>query len=127
MIIAISVDANCSNTNDEEAKTINSPNYPSNYPNRKQCSWKVTAPEGARIKIEPFSYHLEDDRVCRLDYLKIYDGPSNIYNRIARLCGSGFYEHLQTTSTTNSLYLEFNSDISTSFSGFQLAFSLIGI
>ena len=122
--IAISIDASCSNTKDEDARTINSPNYPSTYPNSKRCSWKVTAPEGAKLKIERFSYHLEYNSVCRYDYLKIYDGPSSSSYRRARLCGAGSYE---LTSTTNSLYFEFKSDGSNIRSGFELGFSLIGM
>ena len=124
MIIDISIDASCSSTINEDPKIINSPNYPYTYPESKFCSWKVTAPEGAKIRIEPFTYRLEDNIVCRYDYLKIYDGPSTSSHRTARLCGSGSYELI---SKTNSLYLEFKSDGSTGYSGFQLVFSLKGI
>ena len=67
---------------------------------------------------------MEYDGACGYDYLKIYDGPHTNSYRKATLCDFGYYELI---STTNSLYLEFKSDTSTGYSGFQLVFSLKGI
>ena len=123
-IINILVYASCSNTYDENSRTINSPNYPNQYPNSKRCAWKITAPIGAKIKLGPSTYSLEPNNECRYDYLDIYDGPNTSSDRKARLCNQDLYELI---STTNSLYLEFNSDGSGVYDGFQFSYSFIGI
>ena len=123
---AISVDASCYNTNNEVSETINTPNYPSNYPNNKQCSWKITGPIRTKIQIQNFFYDLEPNSACRYDYLKIYDGPSSSSNRNALLCGdSSFGEGM--TSSSNTLFLEFRSDSSSTYKGFQLYYTIIGM
>ena len=134
-ITAISVVASCSNTNNEGSSTIYTPGYPSSYPNNKRCSWKITGPIGTKIQILRFSYHIyvpyifhmhmEADSTCSYDYLKIYDGPSSSSNRNARLCGDGSFDGM--TSSSNTLFLEFRSDSSNKFLGFQFSYSIVGM
>ena len=124
-ITAISVDASCYNTNNEGSRTINTPSYPSKYPNDKQCSWKITSPIGTKIQILSFSYDLEHSSNCKFDYLKIYDGPSSSSNRVGVLCGDYSFDGM--TSSSNTLFLEFRSDSSYKFLGFQFGYSIVGM
>ena len=127
-ITAILVDASCYNTNNEGSRTINTPSYPSKYPNNKQCSWKITGPIGTKIQILSFNYDLEQNGYCKFDYLKIYDGPSSkemLSNRDALLCGDYSFDGM--TSSSNTLFLEFRSDSSYKFSGFQFGYSIVGM
>ena len=119
------MDASCQTTNNEQTRTINSPNYPSSYPNSKYCTWKITAPIGAKLMIKSFSYSMESNSGCEYDSLKIYDGPSTGSFRKANLCGTNEWS-TRYTSTSNTLFLVFESDSSTRYKGFQLTYSLIG-
>ena len=67
---------------------------------------------------------MESHRDCSYDRLRIYDGPSSNSPRKANLCGRSTYSGLE--SSGNSLFLKFNSDGSTSDTGFQIHYSLIG-
>ena len=124
-ITAISVDASCNNTKNEGSRTINTPSYPYNFPKNKQCSWKITGQIGTKIKIWEFSYNLDPSSTCRFDYLKIYDGPSSSSNRDALLCGDYSFDGM--TSSSNTLFLEFRSDSSYKFLGFQFGYSIVGM
>ena len=119
------MDASCHNTHNENSNTINSPNYPRSYPNSKHCTWNVTAPMGARIRVARFSYSLESSSGCTYDDLKIHDGPSTRSIRLAKLCGRSSYSGI--TSTANNLFFVFNSDTSTTYKGFQITFSINGM
>ena len=125
IITALTVDASCHNTHNENINTISSPNYPRSYPNSKHCTWNVTAPIGARIRVAHFSYSLESSSGCTYDDLKIYDGPSTRSGRLAKLCGTSSYRGI--TSTANNLFFVFNSDSSTRYKGFQITLSINGM
>ena len=124
-ILALSVVASCKDTSDAEEQTIYSPNYPSSYLHSKHCTWKISAPIGKRLKLDSFSYRIEDHSSCTYDSLKIYDGPNSHSSRKARLCGYSTYH--ATESTGNHLYLKFDSDGSTSSKGFKIHYSILGI
>ena len=119
------MDASCHNTYNENSNAIYSPNYPRSYPNSKHCTWNVTAPIGAKIRVARFSYSLESNSGCTYDSLKIYDGPSTRSDRLAKLCGTSTYSGI--TSTANNLFFVFNSDTSTTYKGFQIAFFINGM
>ena len=123
-ITALTVDASCQNTNNKDTRTISSPKYPSNYPNSKHCTWKITAPSGAKIEISSFYFRIESSSGCKYDSLTIYDGPSSSSNRKRNLCGNRNFGGM--TSTGNTIYLVFKSDGSTRYKGFELSYSVIG-
>ena len=109
----------------QKFNAINSPNYPTSYPNNKHCSWKVTAPMKTKIKVERFNYSLESNSDCKYDSLKIYDGRSTSSGRLAELCGNNTYGGI--TSTANNLFFAFKSDTSVRRTGFQITLSIIGM
>ena len=119
------VDASCASTYNVRDEAIYSPNYPSPYGHSKQCTWKITAPEGRQLKLNAFEYKIEAHRKCSYDYLNIYDGPNSRSNRINQFCGTSRTAGV-IESTGNILFLKFKSDGDTSSTGFKIKFSIKG-
>lgn len=46
---------------------FNSPNYPSMYPNDLNCTWKLSVPQGYRVKLNFTQFELEWSEECRYD------------------------------------------------------------
>ena len=100
---------------------ITSPNYPSNYPDKANCSWLIVAPKGRRLIID-----FKDFNTKLSDNLEIYDGPSADFIRIGtfqgKLVPSVFPP--QVSSSKESLHLVFNSDGLIHAKGFQIEFRI---
>ena len=96
-----------------------SPDYPSNYGDHVDCSWKLTSPIGTKITLTFDEFATDSSN----DILKLYDGPSPNGGYFPYK-GIGPYADFQ--STGNSLYLKFESDQSISSSGFKILYSWPG-
>uniref|UniRef100_A0A667I6B0 CUB and sushi domain-containing protein 3 n=1 Tax=Lynx canadensis TaxID=61383 RepID=A0A667I6B0_LYNCA len=101
--------------------TILSPGYPEPYDNNLNCVWKITVPEGAGIQVQVISFATEHN----WDSLDFYDGGDNNAPRLGSYSGTTI-PHL-LNSTSNNLYLNFQSDISVSAAGFHLEYTAIGL
>uniref|UniRef100_A0A8C4PVU6 CUB and Sushi multiple domains 3 n=1 Tax=Equus asinus asinus TaxID=83772 RepID=A0A8C4PVU6_EQUAS len=101
--------------------TILSPGYPEPYDNNLNCVWKITVPEGAGIQVQVVSFATEHN----WDSLDFYDGGDNNAPRLGSYSGTTI-PHL-LNSTSNNLYLNFQSDISVSAAGFHLEYTAIGL
>ncbi|MBN3314648.1 CSMD3 protein, partial [Atractosteus spatula] len=101
--------------------TILSPGYPEPYDNNLNCVWKISVPEGAGIQIQVVSFATEHN----WDSLDFYDGSDNNAPRLGSYSGTTIPQLLNSTS--NSLYLNFQSDISVSAAGFHLEYTAIGL
>ncbi|EDM16293.1 rCG60055, isoform CRA_a [Rattus norvegicus] len=97
--------------------TILSPGYPEPYDNNLNCVWKITVPEGAGIQVQIVSFATEHN----WDSLDFYDGGDNNAPRLGSYSGTTI-PHL-LNSTSNNLYLNFQSDISVSAAGFHLEYT----
>ena len=64
--------------------TLDSPQYPSLYPNNQICTWTITATYG-QLAMVFNKFTVQSDSTCSKDYLQI-SGPIKKYRR-ARLCG----------------------------------------
>lgn len=64
----------CGETLITPSGTIQSPNFPSNYPNDVFCKWQINVPGKARWKVQIERLNLEDDNICAYDFLAVYDG-----------------------------------------------------
>nr|XP_026694942.1 CUB and sushi domain-containing protein 3-like [Ciona intestinalis] len=84
------------------SQPITSPNYPNNYPNNANCSWRITAPEGMRVQINFASFDTESD----YDILTLFNG-----NRLMRRLSGNIINRVYT-SRGNVLFLTFISDSS---------------
>ncbi|XP_034615478.1 CUB and sushi domain-containing protein 3 [Trachemys scripta elegans] len=97
--------------------TILSPGYPEPYDNNLNCVWKITVPEGAGIQVQVVNFATEHN----WDSLDFYDGADNNAPRLGSYSGTTIPPLLNSTS--NNLYLNFQSDISVSAAGFHLEYT----
>ncbi|KAK2167772.1 hypothetical protein LSH36_24g07040 [Paralvinella palmiformis] len=90
-------------------------NYPVNYGNNELCEYLFQAPEGKVVHIHFSEFELAQD--CNDDWLDVYDGPSAAHGAF----GGRFFAAMRPpklVSTTNNVYLRFESDNDQSNSGF---------
>ena len=121
----ITVTNTCKGTAHERKQIITSPNYPEKYPANTDCYWTIIAPMGMRLKIDSFSYQIEEYPLCHMDYLGIYEG-ANENNRIGeRICGQPGKQP-SVVSQGNTLTLKFHSDPGTYKAGFKIRYNAIG-
>ncbi|GAA6075742.1 CUB and sushi domain-containing protein 3, partial [Tachysurus ichikawai] len=101
--------------------TILSPGYPEPYNNHLNCVWKVFVPEGAGIQITVVTFSTEHN----WDSLDFYDGVDSNAPRLGSYSGITIPPLLNSTS--NNLYLTFQTDMSVSGAGFHLEYAAIGL
>ena len=72
---------------------LTSPSYPDNYPNKANCNYTISQPNGTAILLNFMSMDIqrhEEDKNCFIkDYLEIRDGPTKASSLWKdKLCGS---------------------------------------
>ncbi|XP_041924625.1 procollagen C-endopeptidase enhancer 2b [Alosa pseudoharengus] len=103
-----------------ESGIIGSQGYPGVYPPNTKCVWRITVPEG---KVVVFSFRfidLENDNLCRYDYVDVYSGHAN-GQRLGRFCGT--FRPGALVSTGNKMLVQMVSDANTAGSGFLAVYS----
>ncbi|MEQ2271960.1 CUB and sushi domain-containing protein 3 [Xenotaenia resolanae] len=101
----------------ERRGTILSPGYPEPYSNYLNCAWRISVPEGAGIQIQVVTFATEHN----WDSLDFFDGVDSNAPRLGSYSGTTIPQLLNSTS--NNLYLTFQSDISVSAAGFHLEYT----
>ncbi|XP_054716859.1 tolloid-like protein 1 [Uloborus diversus] len=96
---------------------VSSPNYPDNYPSRKECTWRFDATPGHRIKLVFDSFELEPHQECAYDHVALYDGDSAESPLLGRFCGSKVPHPI--LSTAHTMLMAFRSDPSVQRNGFR--------
>ncbi|XP_044726579.1 cubilin-like [Chrysoperla carnea] len=99
-----------SSPKDRERKT--------HYAHDSNCYWNITAPPDKLINLRFQKFDLEFSTMCRFDYMNVYDG--NVADEkylLKKLCGSLKYPIVR--STQNHMLIQFHSDSSSSFGGFE--------
>ncbi|KAL2083425.1 hypothetical protein ACEWY4_021198 [Coilia grayii] len=94
-----------------------SPNYPANYANNHECIYRIETERGKGIRMVATDFQLLEG-----DYLKIYDGSDSS----SRLLGNFSRREMTNTvinSTSNHLWIEFNSNGTGMDKGFRLTYS----
>nr|XP_043886771.1 CUB and sushi domain-containing protein 1-like [Solea senegalensis] len=94
-----------------------SPNFPSNYDNNHECIYRITTEKGKGIRLKAESFLLQDG-----DYLKVYDGENTSSRLLGNFTRDGMLGHV-INSTSNHLWLEFNSNASGTNQGFRLSYT----
>ncbi|KAG8133889.1 hypothetical protein E2320_011642 [Naja naja] len=94
-----------------------SPNYPLNYDNNHECIYSIQVQAGKGINISARTFHL-----AQADVLKIYDGKDNTAHLLGAFTGASL-RGLTLSSTSNHIWLEFNSDAEGTDEGFQLVYT----
>ncbi|XP_021927790.1 cubilin [Zootermopsis nevadensis] len=98
--------------------SLQSPNYPSYYPNRKDCTWIISAPAGQQIKLNVTDFSLKKSNRCQYDYLEIRNGGSQLAPLIGRYCGTTIPTIIPSMS--NQLFLHFVTGTYSRFKGFHI-------
>ncbi|XP_032960426.1 CUB and sushi domain-containing protein 1 [Rhinolophus ferrumequinum] len=111
----------CSGNFTQRRGTILSPGYPEPYGNNLNCIWKIIVTEGSGIQIQVISFATEQN----WDSLEIYDGGDRMAPRLGSFSGTTVPALLNSTS--NQLYLHFQSDISVAAAGFHLEYKTVGL
>uniref|UniRef100_A0A1A8B6K6 CUB and Sushi multiple domains 3 n=1 Tax=Nothobranchius furzeri TaxID=105023 RepID=A0A1A8B6K6_NOTFU len=111
----------CGGVLTERRGTILSPGYPEPYSNYLNCAWRISVPEGAGIQIQVVTFATEHN----WDSLDFFDGVDGNAPRLGSYSGTTIPQLLNSTS--NNLFLTFQSDISVSSAGFHLEYTAIGL
>ena len=104
---------------------LQTPNYPNPYPSRSRCSWHIQVPVGYKIKLQFYHFVVEKTHMCTGDVLKVYDGTSLSAEPLGTYCGA--INPFRVESTASNLFLDFKSDRSLSYAGFNATFSAVAI
>ncbi|CAH0558866.1 unnamed protein product [Brassicogethes aeneus] len=96
---------------------LESPNYPEDYPANKTCIWRIKVPETYQVAIKIKTFDIENHDVCMYDRLTIRDGYTENDPLIKTLCGSRTPTDI--ISTSNTLYVRFETDESIQKGGFS--------
>ncbi|CAO1402934.1 unnamed protein product [Diamesa serratosioi] len=102
---------------------IYSPNYPDLYPPQKDCIWHFSTTPGHRIRLVFNIFEIEPHQECAYDHIAIYDGNSPDSHTLGRFCGSKLPHPI--SSTSNEMYMIFNSDGSVHRKGFFASHSTV--
>ncbi|CAH2326743.1 embryonic -like isoform X1 [Pelobates cultripes] len=107
------------------ANNFTTPNFPYNYPPNMNCIWKIIAPAGYKIKLTLKNLVLEDAfaNSCSYDSLSIYNGLDTSLGPSQILCG--IISSRTVYSAGNSMTLQFSSDQSNQFKGFQASYVFV--
>ncbi|KAM9455381.1 procollagen C-endopeptidase enhancer a [Clarias gariepinus] len=106
----------CGGNLDKESGFVASENFPLFYKPNSNCTWYITVPEGQVVKLSFRIFDLEADSLCRYDFLDIYNGHSNMAQKLGRFCGT--FRPGMLISTSNTLMLHMESDSTSGGRGF---------
>ncbi|XP_034025114.1 cubilin [Thalassophryne amazonica] len=114
-----SIDAttDCSETFTSPMGTFTSPNYPDNYPNSRECIYKIIVQVDMQIMLNFTDFNLEGSSSCSYDYVEIRDGGYETSPLIGKFCSSQGPPVL--VSHSNRLWVRFRSDLSVTMRGFS--------
>merc|ERR1719278_1074562 len=105
---------NCENGKDDLADgqevTIETPNYPENYPDKAKCNWKIKVPANEEVHIWCKNFDL-----VRKDFLRVLGLTSKLYGSFA----DGFGEILPASNVKRTLKFQFRSNKKKNAGGFR--------
>ncbi|XP_053599179.1 dorsal-ventral patterning protein tolloid [Microplitis demolitor] len=103
--------------------SIESTNYPDEYPPNRRCIWYFTAPDNHRIAMKINYFALEMSYGCKNDFLEISDGNDEHATLIGLYCGTK--NSWQVNSTDNKLSVVFVSNKINQDNGFSATLALL--
>ncbi|KAJ7996570.1 hypothetical protein DPEC_G00238440 [Dallia pectoralis] len=104
-----------------DSGVLASEDFPNYYKPNSKCTWRITVPEGNVVMLSFRIFDLEADAMCRYDYLDVYNGHSNLVQKLGRFCGT--FRPGTLISTTNTMMLDMVSDSETGGRGFLAYFN----
>ncbi|KAK3550003.1 hypothetical protein QTP86_016965 [Hemibagrus guttatus] len=111
----------CGGTLDGDSGFIASEGFPSYYKPNSKCTWYITVPEGNVVTLSFRIFDLEADTLCRYDFVDVYNGHSNMVQKLGRFCGT--FRPGTLISTSNTMMLHMESDSETGGRGFLAHFA----
>ncbi|XP_051540864.1 procollagen C-endopeptidase enhancer 2-like [Myxocyprinus asiaticus] len=112
---------NCGGDLVRDSGFVGSEGFPSFYKPNSKCTWYITVPVGNVVMLTFRIFDLEADPLCRYDYLDVYNGHSNMVQKLGRFCGT--FRPGALISTSNTMMIEMVSDSGTGGRGFLAYFS----
>ena len=106
--------------------SIESPNYPSEYPSSSDCSWVLDFGPGIYIKVHFNTFNLEEQSTCSFDYVSLRDGPSQsspMLDGTTTYCGNAKPPNV---THLGPLTILFRSDKDTAKRGFSASYETWG-
>ncbi|CAL1601098.1 unnamed protein product [Knipowitschia caucasica] len=91
-----------------------------NYPHDALYQWKITVPEGERVRLTFMSFDLVPE-VCG-DFVQVYDGDGTGSSILGKFCGGTLPKPVQTVMS-NTMVVRFKSDSTLSSKGFTATFT----
>lgn len=111
--------SNCGSIVHGPSGTVQSSNFPNNYPNNEYCTWEIRVPQGKKVRIDFEEFRTEEGK----DKLFIYDTGSVM----PMIVFSGIKDKPRAlTSSGNSLRVRFVSDGANVNNGFKLSYKQTG-
>uniref|UniRef100_A0A8B9CHJ0 Cubilin n=1 Tax=Anser brachyrhynchus TaxID=132585 RepID=A0A8B9CHJ0_9AVES len=111
----------CGGTFNGSVGVISSPAHSVlDYHNNMNCSYYVTVGNGKAVALKFNSFQLEISPSCYKDYVAVYDGSDTHAPLLGKFCGSELPPNIK--SSTNKLFLVFNTDFSGSGRGWKASF-----
>lgn len=60
-----------------------------NYDSRADCDWTIEAAPGRNVQLTFLTFNLEDEKLCRYDYVEVFNGPdASREPSYGRFCGN---------------------------------------
>ena len=103
---------------------LQSPRYPSQYPSRASCVWKIHGVNGKRVQLQFEAFELETETQCNFDHLDIQErlNSSTKMRPIGRFCGNKAPPLISTSA--QEVWVKFQSDSTVQKKGFKAKYSL---
>ncbi|XP_068614175.1 ovochymase-2-like [Brachionichthys hirsutus] len=96
------------------------PGFPGQkYPNGALYQWRITVPEGERVRLTFTSFDLVPE-VCG-DFVQVYDGDTAGSSSVGKFCGGKMPKPLE--SSGNTIVVRFRSDSTLTSNGFKATFT----
>ncbi|XP_062489682.1 cubilin isoform X1 [Pezoporus occidentalis] len=90
------------------------------YHNNMNCSYDITVGNNKVVSLKFNSFQLEISPSCYKDYVAVYDGSDTHAPLIGKFCGSTLPPNIMSSS--NKLFLVFNTDFSGADRGWKASF-----
>ncbi|XP_076436087.1 cubilin-like isoform X2 [Babylonia areolata] len=99
--------------------TVQSLNFPNNYPDNQNCVYTIRAPSGYQVTLTFTDFDLEVEEECGYDYLEIRDGGQTS-PILGRHCGAS--PPAPVRSSGSRMWIRFKTDSSVTKRGFKATF-----
>ena len=115
--------SSCGGARGGSSGVIQSPNYPSHYPNNRTCVWPIIVEYGRQVQLR-FRDFILQSRV-NTDYVAVYDGDSQNSDMLGKYYAQGMAPKV-LESSSNQMFVVFHSDGAHTYRGFHATYQIKG-